>query len=194
VPALLGQVEGEIASVTADGAYDGEPVYHAATSRRPDRPPDVVIPPRSSAVASTEDADAEPARTPHPAHRGEGPHGLAEGDRLWPAQPRRDGLFTKHKFCLTREGRLALSWRRGPLRPDRFASRASTTVLGGSCPLGAGHEGTALDGGAEPGQPPGGGATVGSGLPAAPRGARRGSRRPRGRHPGGRTGGEPPCR
>src|ERR687894_1303211 len=56
VPALLGQAEGEIASVTADGAYDGEPVYHAATSRQPDRPPDVVIPPRSSAVASTEDA------------------------------------------------------------------------------------------------------------------------------------------
>ena len=29
VPALLGQIEGEIASVTADGAYDGEPVYQA---------------------------------------------------------------------------------------------------------------------------------------------------------------------
>jgi hypothetical protein len=28
-PALLGQIEGEIASVTADGAYDGEPVYQA---------------------------------------------------------------------------------------------------------------------------------------------------------------------
>src|SRR3954454_19487077 len=27
VSALLGQIEGEIASVTADGAYDGEPVY-----------------------------------------------------------------------------------------------------------------------------------------------------------------------
>ena len=65
VPALLGQVEGEIASVTADGAYDGEPVYHAATSRRPDRPPDVVIPPRSSAVASTEAADAQSQRDRH---------------------------------------------------------------------------------------------------------------------------------
>ena len=65
VPALLGQVEGEIASVTADGAYDGEPVYHAATCRRPDRPPDVVIPPRSSAVASTEDADAQGQRDRH---------------------------------------------------------------------------------------------------------------------------------
>ena len=65
LPALLGQVEGEIASVTADGAYDGEPVYHAATSRQPDRPPDVVIPPRASAVASTEDADAQSQRDRH---------------------------------------------------------------------------------------------------------------------------------
>ena len=65
VPALLGQVEGEIASVTADGAYDGEPVYQAATSRQPDRPPDVVIPPRASAVASTEDADAQSQRDRH---------------------------------------------------------------------------------------------------------------------------------
>src|SRR5918993_1606643 len=58
VPALLEQFEGEIASVTADGAYDGEPVYRAITGCHPDRPPDVVIPPRASAVASTEDADA----------------------------------------------------------------------------------------------------------------------------------------
>ncbi len=29
VPALLKQIEGEIASVAADGAYDGEPVYRA---------------------------------------------------------------------------------------------------------------------------------------------------------------------
>jgi transposase len=29
VPVLLEQVEGEIASVMADGAYDGEPVYRA---------------------------------------------------------------------------------------------------------------------------------------------------------------------
>src|SRR5215204_1669109 len=65
LPALLGQVEGEIASVTADGAYDGEPVYQAAASRQPDRPPDVVIPPRSSAVASTEDAGAQGQRDRH---------------------------------------------------------------------------------------------------------------------------------
>jgi Transposase DDE domain len=56
VPALLGQVEGEIASVAADGAYDGEPVYRAIASRQPDPPPDVVVPPRASAVPGTEDA------------------------------------------------------------------------------------------------------------------------------------------
>jgi hypothetical protein len=65
VPALLGQAEGEIASVTADGAYDGEPVYQAVASRQPDRPPDVIIPPRSSAVAYTDTAGAENQRDRH---------------------------------------------------------------------------------------------------------------------------------
>jgi hypothetical protein len=57
VPDLLRQPEGIIASVTADGAYDGDPVYQAAAARQPDRPPDVVIPPRASAVLSTADSD-----------------------------------------------------------------------------------------------------------------------------------------
>ncbi len=65
VPALLGQVQGEIASVTADGAYDGEPVYRAVAGRQPDPPPDVVIPPRASAVPSTEDAGAQSRRDRH---------------------------------------------------------------------------------------------------------------------------------
>ena len=66
VPALLGQIEGEVASVTADGAYDGAPVYRAVADHRPDPPPDVVIPPRASAVPSTEDADARsPPRDRH---------------------------------------------------------------------------------------------------------------------------------
>ncbi len=50
MPALLDQLEGEVASVTADGAYDGEPVYQAVERRQPGQPPTVVIPPRSSAV------------------------------------------------------------------------------------------------------------------------------------------------
>ena len=47
---LLGQIPGMIASVTADGAYDGEPVYHAISQRQPQVPPAVIIPPRITAV------------------------------------------------------------------------------------------------------------------------------------------------
>src|SRR3712207_4559341 len=65
VPALLEMIEGEITAVTADGAYDGEPVYQAIGSHQPDPPPDVVIPPRASAVPSTENAEAQSPRDHH---------------------------------------------------------------------------------------------------------------------------------
>ena len=65
VPELLRQPEGDIASLTADGAYDGEPVYRAAITRQPGRPPDVVIPPRSSAVLSTADPNKQTPRDRH---------------------------------------------------------------------------------------------------------------------------------
>ncbi len=60
VPALLGQAEGVIASVTADGAYDGEPTYAAAAARQRHPPPDVVVPPRASAVPSSDKGDSRP--------------------------------------------------------------------------------------------------------------------------------------
>ena len=65
VPSLLGQVEGQIALMTADGAYDGDPTYAAATARQRHPPPDVVIPPRASAVMST---NVAAARTPRDRH------------------------------------------------------------------------------------------------------------------------------
>ena len=65
VPDLLRQPEGVIASVIADGAYDGDPVYQAAAARQPGRPPDVVIPPRTSAVPSTADPDRQSPRDRH---------------------------------------------------------------------------------------------------------------------------------
>src|SRR5215211_1139540 len=65
VPALLEAIEGEIASVTADGAYDGEPVYQTIAGHQPDPPPDVVIPPRASAVPSPENAEAQSQRDRH---------------------------------------------------------------------------------------------------------------------------------
>jgi Transposase DDE domain len=50
VSPLLDQVPGSLASVLADGAYDGEPVYRAVAQRQPEPPPTVIIPPRATAV------------------------------------------------------------------------------------------------------------------------------------------------
>ncbi len=47
---LLDQVAGPVASLTADGAYDGDGVYGAVAARHPDAA--VVVPPRVSAVPS----------------------------------------------------------------------------------------------------------------------------------------------
>src|SRR4051812_39573806 len=49
---LLDQIPGPLASVIADGAYDGKPVYRAVAERQPDPPVAVVIPPRSTAAPS----------------------------------------------------------------------------------------------------------------------------------------------
>ena len=65
MPVLLEQVDAEIASVMADGAYDGEPVYQAIASRQPDKPPDVIIPPRSSAVLGASASDVQHQRDRH---------------------------------------------------------------------------------------------------------------------------------
>ena len=54
-----------MASMTADGAYDGEPTYAAARARQPDPSLDVVIPPRASAVPSTADPSQHTARDRH---------------------------------------------------------------------------------------------------------------------------------
>ena len=57
VPALLGQAEGVIASVTADGAYDGEPTHAAAAACQRHPSVDVVVPPRASAAPSSDNGD-----------------------------------------------------------------------------------------------------------------------------------------
>ena len=48
LPGLLDQVDAGIASLTADGAYDGEAVYDAVANRHPDA--EIIIPPRATAV------------------------------------------------------------------------------------------------------------------------------------------------
>ena len=61
VPVLLEQVQGEIASVMADGAYDREPVYRAIAARQPQTAPSIVIPPRRSAILNAQ-ADTNPSQ------------------------------------------------------------------------------------------------------------------------------------
>jgi hypothetical protein len=50
MPALLDQIDAEVASMTADGAYVGEAVYDAVAERHPEAV--VIIPPRTTAVPS----------------------------------------------------------------------------------------------------------------------------------------------
>jgi hypothetical protein len=64
-PALLRQCDGALASVTADGAYDRDPVYRAAAARQVGSPPEVVIPPRADAVLGTADPDQQTPRDRH---------------------------------------------------------------------------------------------------------------------------------
>jgi transposase len=65
VSSLLDQIPGDMASVLADGAYDGEPVYQAIAARPPDSPPAVIIAPRVTAVLSAT-ADVAPSLRDRP--------------------------------------------------------------------------------------------------------------------------------
>ena len=56
---LLEQLEGPLASFTADGAYDQDSVYDAVTGRDPEAA--VIVPPRSTGVLS-ETAETEPTQ------------------------------------------------------------------------------------------------------------------------------------
>ena len=60
---LLEQISGPIASVIADGAYDGEPVYRIIAERDPVAA--VIIPPRSTAVPSMTAETAPTQRDRH---------------------------------------------------------------------------------------------------------------------------------
>ncbi len=60
---LLDQIPGEVCAVTADGAYDGDPVYRAVAERSPDAA--VVIPPRATAVLSDTAETAPTQRDRH---------------------------------------------------------------------------------------------------------------------------------
>ena len=87
---LLDQISGPIASVTADGAYDGDPVYRIIAERDPAAA--VIIPPRSTAVPSDNCRDGAHAAGPAPPDDpGARAARLAEGGQLWPAVLGRGG-------------------------------------------------------------------------------------------------------
>ena len=143
VPDLLRIVEGTMASVTADGAYDGKPTYAATRARQPDPPPAVVIPPRASAVPST----ADPAKwTAHDRHivpitekgrmewqrlTGYGRRALAE--RPWPLEaPDRPPAARPHLHRPAGRGRIGRlgAEPHDPHRQARMRPRRLTTTPG----------------------------------------------------------------
>jgi transposase len=64
MPALLDQIDAEVASMTADGAYDGETVYDAVAERHPEAA--VIIPPRATAVPTESATTQRDRRFCHP--------------------------------------------------------------------------------------------------------------------------------
>ena len=61
LPDLLDRIADTVGSVTADGAYDGDTVYHAVLQRHPDA--DAIVPPASTAVVSGTSRRDEPLET-----------------------------------------------------------------------------------------------------------------------------------
>ena len=81
VGALLDQVNGPVASFTADGAYDQDRVYGEVVARHPQAV--IIVPPRSSAVPSDSAQSGPTMRDRHlPDDCRAWPHDLAEDLRL----------------------------------------------------------------------------------------------------------------
>ena len=114
-PYLLAQVEGPVASVTADGAYDSEPTYRAVDARQSQPPPQVVIPPRITAIPS----GADTARDRHIA-------AIAERGRMaW----QKATLYGRRTLVETAIGRYKTLI--GPrLRSRNWRAQQAETVIG----------------------------------------------------------------
>ena len=77
---ILDQIDHPIYCFMADGAYDGEPVYDAVKRHSSDPAPKVVIPPRKTAVLSSEDEEDQTERDRHILElEAQGPDGMAKG-------------------------------------------------------------------------------------------------------------------
>jgi Transposase DDE domain len=74
---LLERIDGAVASVTGDGAYDRDDVYAEVAARHPAAA--VVVPPRANAAERSRRDRADAARPTSTMHRRARPHGLAAG-------------------------------------------------------------------------------------------------------------------
>ncbi len=111
VPALLRHPEGALASLTADGAYDRDPVYQAAAARQPGLPIEVVNPPRADAVLSTADPDGQTPRDRHIQL-------MAEQGRIGWQRATGYGLRNQAETAMSRYKHLIGPWRRFVLMPS----------------------------------------------------------------------------
>ena len=90
LPGLLDQLDAPVTGFLADGAYDGASIRDMLRQRYGETL-DVVIPPPKNAVIRPQSARDPTVRDRHIAQiRSNGPHGLASGHRVQPAQPDRN--------------------------------------------------------------------------------------------------------
>ena len=107
---LLDQVDSPLASVPADGAYDGELVYRSIAGHTPNAT--VTIPPRSTAVMCRVGHRPHSARPPHPADRGVWSPGMAARRRLRPPVSR-EGAVLLYKVLIGLHARTLLTQKTG---------------------------------------------------------------------------------
>ncbi len=111
IGALLNQVDGPVASFTADGAYDQDGVYGEVVARHPEA--SVIVPPRSNAVPS-DTAETAPTMRDHRRAR---PYGLAEGPLATIG-----GLWSK-LTSVASNGSSVTAYDHAPTRAERPRSR-----------------------------------------------------------------------
>jgi hypothetical protein len=123
VAPLLDQIEASIASVTADGAYDGMPTYDVVAARSEDIR--VIIPPHATAALS---ATLDTIR-----RNGTSTFSLSLREEGWAGRRRpitADALWQKPRWVDTRRSSVRACERAASLasRPKRLSARPSSTA------------------------------------------------------------------
>ena len=119
LPSLLDQLDAPVTGFLADGAYDGASTRNLLRQRYGETL-DVVIPPPKDAVIRLQSArDATGSGSPYCPNPQQRPHGLADGNRVQPAQPNRnaDGPLEERHRPQTQIPQLLQADHGDPTRP-----------------------------------------------------------------------------